>query len=271
MDRWAEKIETLLSEWPGQVSLTVEALAPGGGATGFCLQRHPEAVYPAASLIKLPILLTVLEAAECGGLSLATEVVVGGEGTGGAGVVEHLRPGTRLTLADLLFCMIAVSDNAATNHVLDLVGLEAVNAWSEGMGLAGTVLRRRMMDGEARRAGRENLTTPADIHRLLRELQTPVRLSPAVTARARALLARQQLKLGWATFLPDERLAHKTGDLEGLFHDAGVLDPDGPVPVVYTFFSAGGANLGEASLLAGRVGETVAAWAGSLASEGEQG
>ncbi|MGE5623599.1 MAG: hypothetical protein ACM3UP_01085, partial [Methanocella sp.] len=76
----------------------------------------------------------------------------------------------------------------------------------------------------------------------------------------------QQHKLGFATFLPDERVAHKTGDLLGIFHDVGLLDPEGPVTVVYTFFSAGAPNLGEASVVAGRIGERVAEWADWAAS-----
>ncbi len=253
MDRSGE-IMRLLKSFPGEVSLTVEALLPGGAAETW-ISHRAEVVYPAASLIKLPLLIAALEAAERGELALDREVAVGGERTGGAGVVEHFRPGTLLTLADLLFCMIAVSDNTAANHILDIIGFEAVNGFSARLGLEDTVLRRRMMDSAARAAGRENVTSAADLHSLLRQLVRPDRLSPSVAATALGILARQQIKLGCATFLPDERVAHKTGDLEGIFHDVGVIDPGGPVPVVYTFFSAGAPNLGEASVVAGRIGE----------------
>lgn len=254
---WMAEVEEILAELPGEVSITVEALG-GGTAPDLEWAHRPEVVYPAASLIKLPILLTALEAAARGGFSLEQVVEVGGEATGGAGVVEHFRPGTRLTVGDLLFCMIAVSDNAATNHVLDLLGMDQVNVFAGQMGLRRTVLRRKMMDSGARAAGRENLTTPEDLHCLLRELVEPRRLSPETARQALALLTRQQFKLGWATFLPEERLAHKTGDLEGIFHDAGILDPAGPVPVVYTYFSAGQAEIGESSVAAGRIGRIVA-------------
>ncbi|HHW15581.1 MAG TPA: serine hydrolase [Firmicutes bacterium] len=253
-----------LAALPGRVSLTVEAVWPSSGEGEWLFVREADRPHVAASLIKLPILLAVLAAAERGELSLDREVEVGGERTGGAGVIEHFRPGTVLTLADLLFCMIAVSDNAATNHVLDLIGFEPVNAFCGEFGLTDTVLRRRMMDAAARAEGRENLTTAADLHRLLREILRPRRLSPSVAAQARALLAAQQVKLGWALFLPEERLAHKTGDLEGVFHDAGLLDPAGPVPLVYTFLSSGVPDSGEAAVVAGRVGQVAAGWAASL-------
>ncbi|MGE5552879.1 MAG: serine hydrolase [Betaproteobacteria bacterium] len=261
---WTEQIERLLATLPGRVSLTIETV-PKKGPGEMRFSRAAEAVHPAASLIKLPILLAVLEAAEQGELAMDQVIPVGGEGTGGAGVVEHFRPGTRLTLADLLFCMVAVSDNAATNHVLDLCGFARVNTWSEQMGFTHTRLRRHMMDAAARAAGQENTTTAADMHRLLREILRPDRLSPAVAAKARRLLAAQQVKLGWALFLPEERLAHKTGDLEDVFHDAGLLDTGGPVTVIYTFLSSGVPDVGEAAVVAGRVGQTVAEWAASLA------
>lgn len=256
---WAEEVRALLGSLPGRVSLTVEAVSTATSPVEVRLGHRPAEVYPAASLIKLPVLLTALEAVERGELSPDRKFTVGGEETGGAGVVEHFRPGTALTLADLLFCMIAVSDNAAANHVLDLLGCAAVNALCARLGLADTMLRRRLMDLAASQAGRENTTSPRDMHRLLRELRAPRLLSPAVAAQARSFLARQQHKLGWATFLPEERLAHKTGDLEGLFHDVGLLDPEGPVTVIYTFLSAEVGNFGEASVVAGRVGEVVAA------------
>lgn len=261
------EVDAILSELPGEVSLTIEVLSGDRARPPFKLSRRPEAVYPAASLIKLPVLLTVLEASERGELSLDLRIPVGGEGTGGAGIIERFRPGTDLTLGDLLVCMIAVSDNAAANHVIDLVGMEAVNAFSARLGLKATALRRKMMDWEARAQGRENTTSPADLHRLLCELRKPRSLSPAVAARARALLAAQQFKLGWATFLPEERLAHKTGDLAGVFHDAGLLDPEGPATVVYTHFSAGVPNIGESSVAAGRIGRAVADWLDACARE----
>lgn len=253
-----------LAALPGRVSATIEALGLPAGESEWLFTREAERPHVAASLIKLPILLTVLVAAEQGEVSLNCQLKVGGEETGGAGVVEHFRPGTTLTLADLLFCMIAVSDNAATNRVLDLIGLEPVNAFCREFGLTDTVLRRRMMDAAARAEGRENLTTAADVHRLLREILRPQRLSSSVAAQARTLLAAQQVKLGWALFLPEERLAHKTGDLEGVFHDAGLLDPEGPVPLVYTFLSSGVPDVGEAAVVAGRVGQRAAEWAASL-------
>lgn len=256
---YGRELETLLAKLPGPVSLTLEA-HPAGGRAGFSFVHQPNLSYPAASLIKLPILLAALSLAERGELDLTARVAVGGEGTGGAGVIEHLAPETLLSVGDLLFFMIAVSDNAATNHLLDLIGFAAVSRWVQEFGLEGTVLRRKMMDAAARQAGRENLTTAADQHRLLRELVAPAALSPGVAAQARGFLACQQFKLGFATFLPDERVAHKTGDLEGVFHDVGLVDPEGPVPLVYTFLSATGVNLGEASLVAGRAGEVAARW-----------
>ena len=73
----------------------------------------------------------------------------------------------KLSLRDLCILMILVSDNTATNILIDLIGMENVNRTMESLGCGETRLRRRMMDLNARAQGRENISTPADAARLM--------------------------------------------------------------------------------------------------------
>jgi beta-lactamase class A len=153
--------------------------------------------------------------------------------------------------------MIAISDNTATNRVLDRLGFAAVNDVLARLGLRETLLRREMMDLQARAQGRENVTTATDIHNLLGENLHPKRLDPEVAAEALTFLERQQLPQGLGFFLPEGSFAHKTGELEGVFHDVGILWPHGPEPVIMTFLSKDVQSVPEAQIAAGRIGRLV--------------
>jgi beta-lactamase class A len=79
-----------------------------------------------------------------------------------------LTPGvTRVTNHDLAQFMVAVSDNAAANVLIDRVGRDNVNAMLRGLGLSKTMLRRQMMDVAAARQGGENVSTPREMVQLL--------------------------------------------------------------------------------------------------------
>jgi beta-lactamase class A len=87
---------------------------------------------------------------------------------GGSGVIRHFADGTsELSLRDLAILMVVLSDNAATNILIDELGLESVNRTLRGLGLTETVLQRKMMDTQASAAGRENLSTPAEATALM--------------------------------------------------------------------------------------------------------
>jgi len=93
-----------------------------------------------------------------------------------------LTPGiTQITLRDLATMMLAVSDNSATNVLIDRVGMENVNALMESLGLAHTRLRRKMMDLKAAGEGRENISTPAEMMALLEALYRGKVLNPEMT------------------------------------------------------------------------------------------
>jgi beta-lactamase class A len=130
---------------------------------------------------------------------------------GSAGVAEYLSAGARLTLGDLALLMLAVSDNAATNVLLDRLGFDAVSDEIARLGLERTVVRRPMMT-----AGPENLTCALDLVRGLARLAD----EPHITG-ALELALDSQLR----HHLPGNvRVAAKTGELDGVFHEVALLD-----------------------------------------------
>ena len=191
--------------------------------TGEMLACHREKlVFKSASLIKTPIMLCALEDVESGLLSLDAKIAVqpchcvGDE----APVIEH---GYDVPLSVLLEYMITYSNNSATNVLIDLLGMEKVNAFSRRIGLADTVLRRHMLDFEAARQGRENSTSAADMLRLYTLLHKGEVLTPFMCETALPILLRQHDKELMMFSNPAQKAAHKTGGLSDIAHDAGIL------------------------------------------------
>ncbi|MCQ9368738.1 class A beta-lactamase-related serine hydrolase [Brevibacterium sp. 91QC2O2] len=145
--------------------------------------REPGAQVPAASTIKLAILLAVLRAVESGRLRFSTDVDLAVRRVGESGVLADMPAVHTLPLREVLSLMITVSDNDATNAAIDVVGFAEVNAAAASLGCDQTVLARYMMDAEAAAAGRDNLTSAHD-QVLLIEALTGIRGVDSLDASA---------------------------------------------------------------------------------------
>jgi beta-lactamase class A len=139
------------------------------------------------------------------------------------GVLADLLPDLQPTLHDLAHLMIAISDNTAANMLLDLVGMQAVNAAMLQLGLTSTRLERRFIDFDARGSGRDNWTTTADMALLLSYLCTG--LLPDNERILNMLLCQNDRTILPAYWDEEIPFAHKTGGLPGIIHDAGILYP----------------------------------------------
>jgi beta-lactamase class A len=183
-----------------------------------------EEVVPAASTIKVPILAAALEEVGSGRLELERSMPLPTRRAGGSGVVQALAGLVSLTIGDLLTLMVIVSDNAATNIIIELLGMDRINAFCIEQGLGGTVLRRRMMDTEAASQGLENTTTALDQAKLLDAVADGALLAGPLRTFALQALAAQQFTDALPSLLPDSvQVAHKTGELPGVRHDVGII------------------------------------------------
>ena len=140
--------------------------------SGMRMGVNDHLVFPQASAIKIPVLMEVCKQAIEGKFSLGDlRKIEAGDKTGGSGVLFELGDGTvQMSIHDLCVLMIMVSDNTATNMLIDLVGMERVNGTLDSLGLTKTRLQRRMLDTGASLRGQENLSTPVEALRIMEML-----------------------------------------------------------------------------------------------------
>lgn len=182
-------------------------------------------VMPQASSIKIAVLANLYLQAQQRRLKLTDEYVVRKEDlVPGSDILLGLTPGvTRLTLRDLATMMVAVSDNSATNVLIDHVGMENVNAMLEGLGLHATRLRRKMMDLKAASEGRENVSTPREMMTLLEAIYRGKLLNKEMTEDFLKLLSTHK-ESSMLQGLPDDAVAaNKPGELEAVRNDSGIV------------------------------------------------
>jgi len=189
---------------------------------------HANDVYPQASSIKICVLAELYRQAQQGKLKLTDLYTVNAADlVQDSDIMGGLTPGvTQITLRDLATMMVAVSDNSATNVLIDRVGMDNVNAFLKAQGLRDTRLRRKMMDLKAAAEGRENVSTPNEMLNLLQALYRDEILNKEMTADFFKVLSTH--KDSWIPRnLPDDlRIADKPGALEGVRNDSGVIFVD---------------------------------------------
>ncbi len=184
---------------------------------------------PTASMIKIAVLAELFRQNRMD----ERYVVDRKDGLPGDDILSRLTAGvTTLTLRDVAVLMVAVSDNSATNVLIDRLSMAAVNRLLETLGLSVTRLNRRMLDLDAARAGRENVATPLEMVRLLEAIHTG-RAFPA--ERLPAFLEILGIhKEGYLNaWLPEgTSMANKPGWLDGVRTDAALgLIPKRPYAV----------------------------------------
>ena len=193
--------------------------------TGQKYLLHADEVLPTASSIKIAILAELYRQAQQGKLKLGDLYTLqSSDLVGGSGIAEALTPGvTRLTIRDVAALMISVSDNSATNIIIDRVGMENVNALLDSLGLTRTRLRRKMMDVKAAGEGRENIATPREMVMLLEALYRGKVLNKQMTGDFFALLSVHKESYIPRELPEDLRVANKPGELEGVRNDSGIV------------------------------------------------
>jgi len=220
MELLGRKIENFLESQSGRWGIVII-----NQSTHARLEINPDMVFPAASMIKVPIMYEIMRQAAAGIIHLDDSIVVThGDHVGGAGILSELRPDITMTIKELVMLMIILSDNTATNMLIDLIGMDAINHTMTNLGLKSTVLRRQMMDFAAARAGKENDTCAADLARLFGVIVGSLDLPHEYCSQMVDILKRQQVRDKLPFYLPEEIvLAHKTGTLPGVEHDGGIL------------------------------------------------
>jgi beta-lactamase class A len=214
------KLEPIVAGLKATTGIAVEDLS---SRDKFSIQGSEKFVQ--ASSIKIAILISLLKDDQTGHLRLSDVVPIHkADFVGGSGVMQYFTgQGESLTMRDLAVLMIVLSDNAATNYVIDRETIEHVNATMNDAGFSATRLNRRMMDAAAQREGRENISTPDEMCRVLEELYGGNLLDAAHTKMAMEILGyAKDTPLGRG--LPASQIHQdKPGVLPGVRTDSGVV------------------------------------------------
>lgn len=150
------------------------------------------------------------------------------------------RIGQRVRVDTLLRLMITRSSNFATNTLITLVGADAVTRSMRSLGAQRIQVLRGVGDGKAFEKGMNNTTTARDLAIILRAIEEGRAASPAATHEMLAiLLAREFNEKIPAGLPPGTRVAHKTGEITAVSHDAAIIYPTGRKPYVLVVLTRG--------------------------------
>ena len=208
----------------------VSVVAPRGETWS----RHGDVRFPSASTAKIPIMIEIHRMLDRGEIGLDDQHRLRSrEKSPGSGVLRFLHAGLELSLADLLYLMMSISDNTATNILIEMAGMDRINATMQSLGMSASILGRPMVGRLAIEGEPENLATPDDYTRAVGAI---VQGEAASTRACRAMLAtleRQQNARRIGRHVPADsgyRWGSKTGTNTGIVNDVGfVTAPAGTV------------------------------------------
>lgn len=215
-----QAIEQVTAPYGQAVSVTY---LPVGTPAGI-VSVNGSTQHASASMIKLVVLAALLDKVAAGEIDLAAQVEVkASDIVSGTGTVQDDGPGT-YELQELARRMIADSDNTATNVIVDLIGMDAVNEEASKLGLTGTVMARKMMDMVAADQGMRNRMTSDDAATVLNLIATGKLVNEQMSELAMNFLLQQTINAGLTDAIPaGVQVVHKTGELIQAEHDGGIV------------------------------------------------
>jgi beta-lactamase class A len=248
-DSVVEQIQARISAEPGaQVGIAYVDLASGD-----TLFLNADTSFHAASTMKVPVMIELFRRANSGsfrmdqGLLMVNQFgsIVDGSpysldvGSDSDSTLYH-RIGQRVRVDTLLRLMITRSSNFATNTLITLVGADAVTRSMRSLGAQRIQVLRGVEDGKAFEKGMNNTTTARDLAIILRAIEEGRAASPAATHEMLAILLAQEFNEKIPAGLPPgTRVAHKTGEITAVSHDAAIIYPTGRKPYVLVVLTRG--------------------------------
>ncbi|CUT01558.1 serine hydrolase [Candidatus Chrysopegis kryptomonas] len=215
-----EKIKFIADTSNGVIGVAIKNLA-----TGETFLINENLLFPQGSAIKIPILVEVLKQANEGKFKLTDKIKIEKKyQVGGSGVLKEFGDGlSELSIYDLAVLMITVSDNTATNILIDLVGMENVNKTLEKLGFKNTKLQRKMIRPDASARGEENLSTPFEAMKFMEMLYKGQIVSKEISEQAIKILKKEK-EANLNKYLPQNiEIANKPGGIEGVTCEWGIV------------------------------------------------
>lgn len=239
------EIEKIANSFDGVMGVAIRDLT-----TGEEILVNPNLTFPTGSSIKIPVLIELYKQAAEGKFKLTDQRWVDrADKVGGSGVINNFGDHTsQLSLNDLAVLMIVLSDNTATNMLIDQTGMTNVNATLDQIGLKAIRLRRKMIDVAASARGDENIATPLAAMELMTKLYRGEVVSRSLSDDVlKVLKLRKSSPI--PTLIPSTIvIANKPGGIEGVVCDwAVVYVPGRPFAIsVMTNYNGETANANDA-------------------------
>ena len=234
------------------------------GETTIQWSYNGDQYFHAASTMKLAVLLGVMREVERGDLALDAQVHIRNRFTSivnqepfmldlardaDPDVYGHL--GKTLTVRELAFWMITKSSNLATNLLVEIVGIHNIQQALDELEIDGVKILRGVEDQAAYQAGLNNEVTANGLLKLLRIIANRKAYSPEASEEMLKIMLEQQYRSGIPAGLPKAaRVAHKTGNISTVHHDAGVIFLDGRKPYVLVVLTQFAAETGRGTAVA---------------------
>jgi beta-lactamase class A len=221
------QIKTLVGGFKGKVSLFAKNLD-----TGETYALNADERVRTASTIKIAVMIEAFARVNEGKLKWTDEVILTKEKkVGGSGILNELSDNLHLTLRDAVNLMMILSDNTATNLVLDVVTADAVNARMESLGFKNIKIMRKVFGGGESAAGKDpeykkyglGMATPREMVLVMEKLDRGEIISPAASKEMIELMKHEQGRNAIGRSLPEVPLASKYGALDRLRSSVGIL------------------------------------------------
>ncbi len=179
----------------------------------------------AASVIKLFVAIDIYKAVKAGILNLDTSITIEDSMiVGGSGVIQNEGAGGNYTIRELIYLMLAKSDNIAANILIDMVGIRSVNTTIKNLGCIDSELNRKLMDVDAIERGIDNYTSVNDLALVLDKLYRGNCIGSGYDEEMLSIMKEHNLKNKIPNELPyGTEVAHKSGELVGVENDAAIV------------------------------------------------
>jgi len=223
-------INSYLGAVPGKVGFYYKNLV-----TGETVKYNEKAIFFAASIIKLPIFAHIMEQAYLGTADLNEKIRIShDEYMPSCGAVNLFEEEPVLTLKTLCNMMIALSDNTATNVLINKFGIDSINEGFRRAGFEKTHIERLLFDEEAAAEGKANYFVPEEIGIFLEKLYEGKFVNREVSDEILRVLKMQNINHKIPGLMEERyEVAHKTGEATGITHDVGIVYSENPFIIVF--------------------------------------
>lgn len=253
-EQWSHIAELAARRPDGtEVGISVQNLG-----TGAAWNLEGDHDFPSASTIKILILAGLAESVAAGKLSLDDNLPAAADiRLSGSGVLNWLDRKLELTLRDHAWLMTAISDNSTSNVLMNAVGIAEINELGTRLQVGKTTMGRNFMDRNIPPGPSMNRATANGLVNILNAIYADAIATPELCAWMRQCLQDQQHRDRLARHLPDgAEYAGKTGTIEGISHDCGVISGDNG-KIAVAVLTQGFANPYDADRFIGRLGTAI--------------